>query len=47
MWTRLADTDANMKQTLERLHGLFVNAPDLGSLINPTERARPRADVLA
>ena len=37
LWTRLAGDDANMRQTLERLHGLFVNAPDLGSLINPTE----------
>ena len=34
-WTKLADSDNNMKRTLERLHGLFVNAPDLGSLINP------------
>ena len=25
-----------MRQTLERLHEPFVNAPDLGSLINPT-----------
>ena len=37
VWTRLAGDDANMRQTLERLHGLFVNAPDLGSLINPTD----------
>lgn len=35
VWTRLATDDANMRQTLERLHGLFVNAPDLGSLIDP------------
>ena len=26
-----------MRQALERLHGLFVNGPDLGSLINPTD----------
>ena len=35
VWTRLAGDDANMRQTLERLHGLFVNAPDLGSLVDP------------
>ena len=35
VWTRLAEGDANMRQTLERLHGLFVNAPDLGSLVDP------------
>ena len=34
-WGKLAGDDANMRQTLERLHGLFVNAPDLGSLIDP------------
>ena len=34
-WTRLATGDANMERTLERLRGLFVNAPDLGSLIDP------------
>ena len=34
-WTRLAGKDANMRQTLDRLHRLFVNAPDLGSLIDP------------
>ena len=34
-WTNLAGDDANMRQTLDRLHGLFVNAPDLGSLIDP------------
>ena len=37
VWTRLAGNDANMRQTLERLHRLFANAPDLGSLINPTD----------
>ena len=35
VWTRLASHDANMRQTLERLHGLFVNGPDLGSLVDP------------
>ena len=36
-WTHLADSDANMQLTLERLYGLFLNAPDLGSLINPAD----------
>ena len=36
-WIRLAGDDANMRHTLERLYGLFVNAPDLGSLINPAD----------
>ena len=35
-WTELAGDDTNMRQTLERLHGHFANAPDLGSLIDPT-----------
>ena len=35
-WTKLAGADSNMKQTLERLHRMFVSAPDLGSLINPS-----------
>ena len=34
-WKKLAEGDGNMERTLERLHGLFVNAPDLGSLIDP------------
>ena len=34
-WTKLASQDANMRHALERLHRMFVNAPDLGSLINP------------
>ena len=34
-WTRLAGDDANMRRTLERLHGLFGNAQDFGSLIDP------------
>ena len=34
-WTRLADGDANMEGTLERLREMFMNAPDLGSLIDP------------
>ena len=36
-WTKLAAGDDDMKRTLERLHGLFGNAPDLGSLINPAD----------
>ena len=36
-WTKLASGDENMKFTLERLHGLFVSAPDLGSLISPAD----------
>ena len=35
-WKKLAEGDGNMERTLERLHGLFVNAPDLGSLMDPT-----------
>ena len=34
-WATIAGDDVNMRQTLERLHGLFANAPDLGSLIDP------------
>ena len=34
-WKKLAKGDESMERTLERLHGLFVNAPDLGSLISP------------
>lgn len=36
-WSKLARDDANMRQTLERLYGIFVNAPHLGSLINPVD----------
>jgi len=36
-WTRLAGDDPDMQQTLERLHGLFLNAPGLGSLIDPAD----------
>jgi len=35
-WTRLADSDTNLRFALERLHGLFRQAPDLGSLMNPS-----------
>ncbi|MXZ22477.1 MAG: N-6 DNA methylase [Caldilineaceae bacterium SB0665_bin_25] len=34
-WTELAGGDVNMERTLKRLHELFMNAPDLGSLIDP------------
>ena len=34
-WAKLAGDDANMRQTLERVHGLFVTGQDLGSLIDP------------
>ncbi len=34
-WTGLARGDVNMERTLKRLHELFVNAQDLGSLIDP------------
>ena len=37
VWTRLAGDDMpTCGRTLKRLHEPFVNAPDLGSLINPT-----------
>ncbi|QIN77521.1 N-6 DNA methylase [Rubrobacter marinus] len=35
-WTRLANGDARLEETLRRLHALFKNAPDLGSLIDPS-----------
>lgn len=35
-WLKLAGKDARLKTALERLYTLFTNAPDLGSLINPT-----------
>ena len=34
-WTVLARDDVNIRRALERLHAMFVNAPDLGSLIDP------------
>ena len=36
-WTKLAGTDVNMQHTLERLYELFVEAPYLGSLVNPKD----------
>jgi hypothetical protein len=36
-WTRLAGDDVNLRLTLERHYQLFRNAPDLGSLINPSD----------
>ena len=35
-WTRLANGDARLEETLRRLHALFRNAPDLGSLMDPS-----------
>jgi len=35
-WTRLAKGDYRLENTLRRLHSLFRNAPDLGSLIDPS-----------
>jgi hypothetical protein len=34
-WSRLAGDDFRLKTSLERLHTLFRNAPELGSLIDP------------
>lgn len=36
-WTKLAGEDEKLRRSLERLHNLFRNAPDLGSLINPAD----------
>lgn len=36
-WTKLAGEDEKVRRSLERLHNLFRNAPDLGSLINPAD----------
>ena len=38
-WRRLAGDDANMAAALERLYALFQDAPELGSLIDPTAAA--------
>ncbi len=38
-WLKLAGGDARLRAGLERLHTLFSNAPDLGSLINPADLA--------
>ena len=35
-WTRLANGDARLDETLRRLHALFRHGPDLGSLIDPS-----------
>lgn len=35
-WTRLAGGDPNLQHALTRLYELFKDAPDLGSLIDPT-----------
>lgn len=36
-WLKLARDDSRLRAGLERLYGLFTNAPDLGSLINPAD----------
>lgn len=36
-WLKLAGDDSRLRAGLERLYGLFKNAPDLGSLINPAD----------
>jgi hypothetical protein len=41
-WQKLAENDSRLRAGIERLYGLFKNAPDLGSLINPA--ALPAAD---
>ena len=38
-WHRLASDDTNMAAALERLYALFQDAPELGSLIDPTAAA--------
>ncbi len=45
-WTRLADGDTRLEETLRRLHSLFRNAPDLGSLIDPS-RVTGASELLA
>nr|MDP9485177.1 BREX-1 system adenine-specific DNA-methyltransferase PglX [Actinomycetota bacterium] len=42
-WTRLAGGDFRLENALRRLHGLFRNAPDLGSLIDPSRVAEGKA----
>jgi hypothetical protein len=36
-WLKLAGKDTRLRTALERLYQLFSDAPDLGSLINPTD----------
>lgn len=40
-WSKIAKDDVNLKHTLEHLHLLFSNAPDLGSLTNPSNVPLP------
>ena len=42
-WTRLAAGDFRLENALSRLHKLFRDAPDLGSLIDPSRVAEGRA----
>jgi len=42
-WTRLARGDYRLENALRRLHALFKDAPDLGSLIDPSRVAEGKA----
>ncbi len=42
-WTNLARGDYRLENALRRLHSLFRDAPDLGSLIDPSRVAEGRA----
>ena len=42
-WTALAHGDYRLEESLRRLHGLFHDAPELGSLIDPSRVAEGRA----
>lgn len=42
-WTKLARGDFRLENALRRLHALFRDAPDLGSLIDPSRVAEGRA----
>ncbi len=45
-WTQLANGDTRLEETLRRLHALFRDAPDLGSLIDPS-RVTGASELLA
>ena len=42
-WTKLARGDLRLENALRRLHAMFRDAPDLGSLIDPSRVAEGRA----
>jgi hypothetical protein len=44
-WTKLAAGDERLERSMERLHALFVDAADLGSLIDPLRQSG--GDLLA